>query len=90
MILTKEWIIIIIAFQTYHTFSPIYVNIDRWKCMVGLKGKIYYGVLFNISISYCFVFDCNKIVLAIYAVLILYYVYIMVIYDCMYVKNIMH
>ena len=34
--------------------------------MVGLKGKIYYGVLCNISIFCGFVLDCNKIVLVIY------------------------
>ena len=50
--------------------------------MVGLKGKIYYGVLWKISISCCFVFDCNKIVLADYAIIILYYVYDIVIYVC--------
>ena len=58
--------------------------------MVGLKGKIYYGVLCNISILCCFVLDSNKIVLAIYAVLMLYYVYVIVIYDCVYVRNIMY
>ena len=60
--------------------------------MVGLKGKIYYGVLCNIIILCCFVLDCNKIVLAVYAVLMLYCntVYVIVIYDCMYIKNIMY
>ena len=43
--------------------------------MVGLNGKIYYEVLCNVSILCCFLLDCNKIVLAIYAVLMLYYVY---------------
>ena len=38
----------------------------------------------------CFVLDCNKIVLAVYTVLILCYIYIIVIYDCMYVRNIMY
>ena len=39
--------------------------------MVGLKGNIYYEVLCNISILCCFVLDCNKIVLAVYAVYML-------------------
>ena len=59
--------------------------------MVGLKGKMHYGVLCNISIScYVVLLDCNKIVLAVYAVLMLYYVYIIVIYDCAYVRDIMY
>ena len=57
--------------------------------MGGLKGNIYYGVLCNISILCCFVLDCNKLVLAVCTVLILYYVYVIVINDCMYVRNIM-
>ena len=58
--------------------------------MVGLKGQIYNGALCNISILCYFVSDCNKPVLAIYAVLMLYYVYDIVIYDCMYVRDIMY
>ena len=58
--------------------------------MVGLKGKIYYGVLCNISILCYFVLDGNKIVLAVYAVLMLYYIYVIVIYDGLYVRNIMY
>ena len=34
--------------------------------------------------------DCNKIVLAVYAVFMLYYVYVIVIYDCVYLSDIMH
>ena len=58
--------------------------------MVGVKGKIYYGVLCNLSILCRFELDCNKIVLAVYAVFILYYKYVTVIYDCMYVRIIMY
>ena len=42
--------------------------------MVGLKGKIHYEVFGNISILCCFVLDFNKIVLAVYAGLMLYYI----------------
>ena len=58
--------------------------------MVGLKSKIYYGVLCNFSILCCFVLDCYKIVLALDALLFLYYIYVIVIYDCRYVRNIMY
>ena len=58
------------------------------RCIIGLKGKIYYGALCNITILCCFVLDCNKIVLGVYAVVMLYYVYVIVIYDCIYVMNV--
>ena len=57
--------------------------------MVGLKDKIYYEVLCNISILCCFVLDCNKIVLAVYAVV---NVILRVCYCnlCKYVRDIMY
>ena len=42
--------------------------------MVGLKSKMYHGVLCNFTILCC-------LLLAVYAVLMLYYIYVMVIYD---------
>ena len=62
----------------------MYCQHYRQKCIVGLKGKIYYGVLWNINLLWCIVLDCNKIVWAAYVALMLYYVYVIVIYDCTY------
>ena len=44
----------------------------------------------NFRILCCFVLDCYKIVLALDALLILYYIYVIVINDCRYVRNIMY
>ena len=56
MILNKERIIIIIALRRKQILIYKY---NRQKSMVGLKDKLYNGVLCNISILYRYVLDCN-------------------------------
>ena len=57
--------------------------------MVDLKGKIYYLILYNISILF-YALNCSRIAFAVYAVLMLYNVYVIVIYNCTYVRNIIY